>query len=216
MISNPKADPEAALTIQVQQWIVEAAERAQEPSLVEAPWEWNNRITTCLGQVRFVKDPDGYQPPGFAQPIKMWIEYSGKFWPHLDDEKRWDTVIHELSHFYAIMRHGKGATKAKAHGGPWKSAMWHLGGISNPNPVCADKDVLEILKKVSPRRKQVGGECECSYWWLAANFAFVDKWGRVQRCALCKTVVEPTGTYRYTRGGPKWERQLKNEVKEYA
>lgn len=80
---------------------------------VEVNITYNNRLTSTLGQVRRV---DIYNKKGR-------IELSSRLWPTTSKSQRVETVIHELAHILADIKHQRDV----GHRKEWKSMMAVLG-----------------------------------------------------------------------------------------
>jgi SprT protein len=88
----------------------EACARLGEPALASrVRVEMNGRFTRRLGDARA-------RPPT--------IRLSAPLWPRATEEERRATVVHELCHVVAEMRHGKGVA---SHGAQWQALMLALG-----------------------------------------------------------------------------------------
>jgi len=99
-------------------------------------WEWNSKFTRRMGD---------------AHSATRIVRFSTHLWPRASEAERWETVVHEVCHITADIRHGKDCM----HGIEWVQEM-QRAGIKDPQR-CHEVDRSGIAQK----RALVAAKCPC-------------------------------------------------------
>lgn len=81
---------------------------------VRIDWSWNGRFTSRMGDARITSRDKQTGQMRLSKPL----------WPHAPVEERRDTIIHEVCHITADLRHKRNC----GHGLLWKAEMIRAGG----------------------------------------------------------------------------------------
>lgn len=112
--------------------------------------EWNNRFKSRAAD---------------ANASSCVIRLSTQIWPHMTEQERYETAIHEAAHIanrWRIDSHGRLImvwSHGSAHGRCWKQLMWRMG---IPGERCHHINTFKLgISKRRGKKERYHGKCGC-------------------------------------------------------
>lgn len=169
-------DTETALTslAELEELVVRLVTKAElKPAL---PVRWNRRLRTSMGRAKCRLDKGRWVP--------VAVEFNPRLWARATPAERRETVIHEVAHIIANVRHQQSC----GHDARWQAVMVELGGsLERCHKVEASDMRLARIEKACP------SGCGWTMHRSRAGWTRLRKKTRTHRftCPQCREAIPP-------------------------